>query len=134
MAAAAATAPAPSPAAGGATGSSSIEAGELAALQQLVRARGHEADAAEVVASEAATTYRFMADTGALPPHWRAADVCRQALLMTDVLATGSSFRSLAMLKRHPGLAVLSGRQLARQVRGRGPGSCAWHSWAGAGA
>jgi hypothetical protein len=90
-----------------------------AALQQLVAAKGLDVDAALVV-QEALSTWQYLASpaqAGQLPGHVAdAQELLQQALLLSELLATGSTTRTLAMLKRHPALLGLAPREVASKV------------------
>jgi hypothetical protein len=93
-----------------------------AAIQQLVSARGLDLDP-QLVAQEALLTFSFLSSQpGALPHHMRdARQLAAHALRLTDLMATGSTFMTLQMLKRHPGLLSLTPHQVLGCVGGRHP-------------
>jgi hypothetical protein len=78
-------------------------------VQQLVAARGLQEDPA-LVTQEAhlALSYLFSQQPGVVPARLQhAPQLAAHALLLTDLMATGSTFRTLQMLKRHPALLQL---------------------------
>lgn len=95
-----------------------------AAVTQLVAARGLDADPA-LVSQEAHLTVSYLSsqhqqqrggDGGGvlLPPQLQdARSLTEHALQLTDLLATGSTFRTLQMLKRHPALLHLSTHEVS---------------------
>lgn len=82
-------------------------------IQQLVAARGLDLDP-QLVAEEALLTFTLLSSQrGALPPHMSdAGQLVAHALRLTDLMATGSTFMTLQMLKRHPGLLGLTPHQV----------------------
>jgi hypothetical protein len=79
-----------------------------AAVQQLVAARGLDLDPA-LVAQEAHLAFDYLStQQGALPEQIQdAVQLADHALHLTDLMATGSTFMTLQMLKRHPALLQL---------------------------
>eukprot|EP00878_Enallax_costatus_P012585 GHUV01013143.1.p1 GENE.GHUV01013143.1~~GHUV01013143.1.p1 ORF type:complete len:226 (+),score=72.97 GHUV01013143.1:300-977(+) len=86
------------------------------AVRQLVQQRGLDVDAG-LVAQEAVSTFGYLDQTSSLPEHvWDPSDLVARALQLSDLLATGSTFRTLQMLKRHPQLLELPSDEVAVQV------------------
>jgi hypothetical protein len=109
----AAAATAPQPQQQQAASSHSTEVAD-AAISLLVQQRGLDKDAA-LVAQEARLTYTYLATSGSLPGSCSGVgDLMLHALELSDLLATGSTFRTLQMLKRHPGLLSLSPEEVGR--------------------
>lgn len=78
-----------------------------AAVQQLVSARQLDPDPC-LVAQEAHLALSYLASQpDALPAQLNAVQLAGHALLLTDLMATGSTFRTLQMIKRHPALLRL---------------------------
>lgn len=113
----AASAVAPAAATAGTAAGSPEES--YAAVQQLVADRALDPDPA-LVAQEAHLTLSYLSSQpGALPQDLQhAAQLADHALRLTDLMATGSTFRTLQMLKRHPALLHLSAHEVSR-VGGR---------------
>eukprot|EP00882_Tetradesmus_deserticola_P005714 GHRQ01006016.1.p1 GENE.GHRQ01006016.1~~GHRQ01006016.1.p1 ORF type:complete len:242 (+),score=108.98 GHRQ01006016.1:196-921(+) len=111
----AAAAAAPQPQQQQATSSHSTDAAD-AAIVVLVQQHGLDKDAV-LVAQEARLTYTFLAASGSLPSSCSGVgDLLLHALQLSGILATGSTFRTLQMLKRQPGLLRLSPAEAACRV------------------
>jgi len=108
-----ATAVAPAAATAGTAAGSPEES--YAAVQQLVADRALDPDPA-LVAQEAHLTLSYLSSQpGALPQDLQhAAQLADHALRLTDLMATGSTFKTLQMLKRHPALLHLSAHEVSR--------------------
>lgn len=83
-------------------------------MQQLVAARGLDLDPG-LVAQEAHLAFSYLStQPGALPQQMQdAAQLAEHALHLTDLMATGSTFMTLQMLKRHPALLQLTPYQVS---------------------
>ncbi|KAI8466922.1 MAG: hypothetical protein J3K34DRAFT_48360 [Monoraphidium minutum] len=83
-------------------------------------AGGHMFPAEEdIILRELEITGLFLGNTGALPDHLAAGGpraLAAAALTLTNVLAAGSPFRTLQMLKRHPGLLALPPAEAGARV------------------
>lgn len=77
------------------------------AVQQLIQQRGLDSDAG-LVAQEAVIAFSYLNQNALLPDYvWDPSELAVRALELSDLLATGSTFRTLQMLKRHPALLQL---------------------------
>lgn len=100
------------PAGAAAASSSRGMTDSYAAVQQMIAARGLDPDP-DLVSQEAHLAFTYLSSQqqhqqGSLPPRVQdAAQLADHALVLTDLMATGSTFRTLQMLKRHPGLLQL---------------------------
>lgn len=106
----------------------------FAAVQQMIAARGLDPDP-DLVSQEAHLAFTYLSSQqqqqqqGILPPRVQdAAQLADHALVLTDLMATGSTFRTLQMLKRHPGLLQLQPSEVGMRLIGwavkvRQPGS-----------
>eukprot|EP00775_Hariotina_reticulata_P014591 gene14591-14722_t len=65
-------------------------------------------DDAGLIAQEASLAFHYLSQANSLPTAWQPVDLVNRAFELTDLLATGSTFRTLQMLKRHPNLLLLS--------------------------
>jgi hypothetical protein len=102
-----------------------------AAISLLVQQHGLDKDST-LVAQEARLAYTYLAASGSLPSSCSGVgDLMLHALELSDLLATGSTFRTLQMMKRHPGLLSLSPEQVCCSGnRGSRMGSTSWHTQA----
>eukprot|EP00775_Hariotina_reticulata_P014596 gene14596-14727_t len=73
-------------------------------------------DDAGLIAQEASLAFHYLSQANSLPTAWQPVDLVNRAFELTDLLATGSTFRTLQMLKRHPNLLLLSPCQVASKV------------------
>jgi hypothetical protein len=76
-------------------------------------------DDAGLIAQEASLAFHYLRQAGSLPTAWQPVDLVNRAFELTDLLATGSTFRTLQMLKRHPNLLLLSPCQVTTWVHFR---------------
>lgn len=83
-----------------------------------------------LVAQEAAATYEYLTSQqdGLLPHGLTAEQLAERALLLSDLLATGSTFRTLQMLKRHPALLQMPPDVVSEMCGCRGRGSTRAHA------
>lgn len=98
----------------------------FAAVRQMITARGLDPDP-DLVSQEAHLAFTYLSSPqqqpGTLPPMVQdAAQLAGHALVLTDLMATGSTFRTLQMLKRHPSLLQLQPSEVGMLLTG----------WAGA--
>jgi hypothetical protein len=102
--------------AGSAQDSTAALSQSQAAVQQLVAARGLDLDPA-LVAQEAHLAFDYLSmQQGALPEQMQdAVQLADHALHLTDLMATGSTFMTLQMLKRHPALLQLPTYEVSLQ-------------------
>lgn len=83
------------------------------AVKQLVQQRGLDLDAG-LVAQEAVSSFGYLSQNSLLPEFvWDPSDLVARALELSDLLATGSTFRTLQMLKRHPQLLQLPSKEVS---------------------
>lgn len=92
----------------------------VAAVRQMIAARGLDPDP-DLVSQEAHLAFTYLSSPqqqqGTLPPRVQdAAQLAGLALMLTDLMATGSTYRTLQMLKRHPGLLQLQPSEVAQRV------------------
>ncbi|KIY98711.1 hypothetical protein MNEG_9251 [Monoraphidium neglectum] len=90
-------------------------------LRANADASGHQIFAAEedIILRELEITDLFLHNTGALPEPLAAGGaraLAAATLQLTNVLAAGSPFRTLQILKRHPGLLRLTPRDIGARV------------------
>ncbi|KAF8057865.1 hypothetical protein HT031_005811 [Scenedesmus sp. PABB004] len=90
---------------------------DLARIAALVAAAGLDVDAA-LIAAEAAAAHAQLSRAGALPPGLGADGLAARALALTRLLATGSTFRTLEMVRRAPALLSLPPGAVAARVLG----------------
>jgi hypothetical protein len=90
---------------------------ELAALARLVAAAGVPADEPQIVATELAAVHALLTSLDALPvPLVERADFAAAALQFSSLIGTGSTWRTLQMVKRHPALLELGAPDVASRV------------------
>jgi hypothetical protein len=116
-------APAVAAPAGAAAASSSRDMPDsVAAVRQMIAARGLDPDP-DLVSQEAHLAFTYLSSPqqqqGTLPPRVQdAAQLAGLALMLTDLMATGSTYRTLQMLKRHPGLLQLQPSEVGMRLIG----------------
>eukprot|EP00879_Flechtneria_rotunda_P006411 GHRR01006736.1.p1 GENE.GHRR01006736.1~~GHRR01006736.1.p1 ORF type:complete len:221 (+),score=62.08 GHRR01006736.1:151-813(+) len=90
---------------------------ELQSINSLIEQHGNPSDDIDLTARETMTTFSYLQQSGKLLSEtWQIDDLTSRALQMTDLLATGSTFRTLHILKRHPGLLKLQPQLVAERV------------------
>lgn len=101
-------------------------AADIAAVRKMLRANAAAADnhifpsEEDIIIRELEITGLFLHNSGvALPDALRGGSIRALAdhvLLLTNVVAAGSPFRTLQMVKRHPGLLVVAPQELGARV------------------
>lgn len=95
---------------------SQVAARDQQAVQQLVQQRGLDIDAG-LVAQEAVSAFSYLEHNNMLPDYvYDPSELAGRALELSDLLATGSTFRTLQMLKRHPALLDLPSDEVSSKL------------------